>query len=309
MYYILLMIAVLGIVGTFSLGKIYQQRVPPTFLCALIKNIVLSAVGALIYWVVLTGCGKMRFPPLALWCGLALAGVLLLSTVVCFFAYCKGSVGIFTVFQMAGGMLIPYVYGAICGNPLNVWNVLGLALILCGLGLSVWSQLRQIRNSKTKISRGYLLLCLAVFVLNGAISTISYYYGNHPSAPALEPFMIARTLLGVAITLPLIPVALWMQKKKGGPCMSAAPSPRKPWRAALLVGGLLITIAVIDAASYFLQVLSTPHLPAVAIYPFMTGGTIALTALAGRVFFGEKMDRPSLVGTAIIALATLLFVI
>ncbi len=313
MYYFLLILAVLGIVAMFAVSKIYQKQVPANLYWALIKNIVLTAVAMLIYWIFLVG-GKMpEFTPLSLWCALAMSVVAILSTIVAFFGYCKGNIGIFSVFQMAGGMLIPYVYGAATSNPISVWNVIGLLLILCGLSLSVFVQIREIRQSATRISPAFLLLCVAIFFLNGGISLISYVYCNHPSMPSINPFMIAKCFFGILITLPLIPVALCLQKKEANrretvKIADAVPTV-KPRRVSYLaiVFGLLIAIALIDATSYFLQITATPHLPAVVIYPFVTGGTVALTAIVGRIFFKEKMDRLSTVGVIITALATLLF--
>ena len=61
--------------------------------------------------------------------------------------------------------------------------------------------------------------------------------------------------------------------------------------------------------SYFLQLIAAGHLPASVQYPILTGGSIVLTALAGRIFFREKQDGTALAGTFLAFAATFLFLI
>ena len=70
---------------------------------------------------------------------------------------------------------------------------------------------------------------------------------------------------------------------------------------------LLVCITVADGLSYYLQLISAEKLPAVALYPIVTGGTMVMTALAGKVFFHERISRFSAVGILLAFLATFLF--
>ncbi|MBQ3814746.1 MAG: hypothetical protein II836_01720, partial [Clostridia bacterium] len=62
-----------------------------------------------------------------------------------------------------------------------------------------------------------------------------------------------------------------------------------------------------NGISYTLQLLSASNLPASVLYPMVTGGSVVLSAVAGRIFFGEKPDRITLAGLALSFVATFLF--
>ena len=65
--------------------------------------------------------------------------------------------------------------------------------------------------------------------------------------------------------------------------------------------------AALGGASYLFQLKGAINLPATVLYPFITGGSIIFTALAGRVFFGEKPKKRTLTGIALCFLGTVLF--
>ena len=64
---------------------------------------------------------------------------------------------------------------------------------------------------------------------------------------------------------------------------------------------------MIGGVSYLFQLKGAINLPATVLYPFITGGSIIFTALAGRVFFGEKPKKRTLTGIALCFLGTVLF--
>ena len=74
--------------------------------------------------------------------------------------------------------------------------------------------------------------------------------------------------------------------------------------------GALATIlgaAAIGGISYLLQLIGARTLPATALYPMVTGGAIIFSAIAGRVFFKEKLSRQQLWGIGLSFIGTLLF--
>lgn len=64
---------------------------------------------------------------------------------------------------------------------------------------------------------------------------------------------------------------------------------------------------MIGGVSYLFQLKGAINLPATVLCPFITGGSIIFTALAGRVFFGEKPKKRMLTGIALCFLGTVLF--
>ena len=65
--------------------------------------------------------------------------------------------------------------------------------------------------------------------------------------------------------------------------------------------------AVIGGVSYTLQLIGAKELPATVLYPIVTGGSIVLSALSGRVFFKEKLSGYQLASIVLCLIGTLLF--
>ena len=64
---------------------------------------------------------------------------------------------------------------------------------------------------------------------------------------------------------------------------------------------------LISATGNFLQMLGARNLPAVLLYPVVTGGSIILSALFGLLFFKEKLDKFNIISIVLAFAATVLF--
>lgn len=291
MYYLMLFAAVAGIAANFSLGKAYQLRVPPSPSAVMYKAALTALLSALMFWL-MSGC-EVRFSGYTLLFSAVAALLGTLSVAVCFFGYASGSIAVFTMFQMTGGMLLPFIYGVLCGNEISVWRIAGMILLLVSIALPFIVSGR----SAARPTPGFLFLSLAVFFLNGAFSITSYIYSNSPSSTGAFPFLVLKSLLSAALTLPLL---LIFAGKRG----HSAPAPQ---RSRYVLPLLLVLMTAADGLSYWLQLVGAAHLPAVALYPIVTGGTVAATALAGRLFFREKIGVPGIAAVLIAFAATFLF--
>lgn len=78
-------------------------------------------------------------------------------------------------------------------------------------------------------------------------------------------------------------------------------------KCALTPFSVVMALLMIGGVSYLFQLKGAINLPATVLYPFITGGSIIFTALAGRVFFGEKPKKRTLTGIALCFLGTVLF--
>ena len=76
----------------------------------------------------------------------------------------------------------------------------------------------------------------------------------------------------------------------------------------ILLAALIAASAVMGGLSYLFQLMGASHLPATALYPMVTGGTIVLTALAGRVCFKEKQSLKGWMSVGIAFSGTIMFV-
>ena len=77
---------------------------------------------------------------------------------------------------------------------------------------------------------------------------------------------------------------------------------------ALVPNSFLIAgSALIGGVSYMLQLVGAENLPATILYPFITGGSMFFSSLAGVLVFKEKLSAKLIISLVISCLATLLF--
>jgi small multidrug resistance pump len=70
---------------------------------------------------------------------------------------------------------------------------------------------------------------------------------------------------------------------------------------------LVLGFSLISGTGYYLQLLCAVTMPATIMYPIITGGTVALTAVTGAVIFKEKPNFWTLASIILAFIATILF--
>ncbi|MBO7407365.1 MAG: hypothetical protein J6V14_07010 [Clostridia bacterium] len=252
-----------------------------------------------------------------------------------------GSLSVFTVFLMLGGMIVPYLYGVIfLDEAINAPRIIGIVLMVVSMFFPLIGDLRSARaaagdnaapagtdalanssdSSKTRRRVLFCVFCLLVFLLNGFVSVISKTHAagvlDYPASDSLTFVVLTSLGCGVISGVALLIVRLAKRGKSraagdnAGNVDSAAnaDNANKSFFATLRPVILFVVLAAIfDGCSFFFQQLGAAALPASVMYPLMTGGSIVLTALAGFLIFKEKPTRIALIGLAITFAATFLF--
>lgn len=287
----MVLLSVVGLAAQFSLTKVWQQRMGTGMRMGMVYNMLLGLCGAVIMFAV--GGFRWEFTLysflMAALTSLAtgaytLAGIPLIS---------RRGVSVYTLFLMLGGMVPPYLYGLLFLNEtFSVWRTLGLLLIAAALVLV--SGGANGRMEKTDI-----VLCLLVFLLNGVVSIVSKVHQVETvhAVVSAGSFVLLGNLAKVLVTGAAVPFI----RREGEPARTARRSAILPMLA------LAAVTAAISALAYMLQLMGAAALPATVLYPLVTGGTIVLTALAGRAFFREKLTPRLLTAIGLCCAATLLF--
>ena len=200
----------------------------------------------------------------------------------------SGTMALYTLFLMTGGMVLPYIWGILfLDEPFSVLRTVGLIFIITGVIVSNF-------ESK-KADKKQILMCIAVFVINGISSIISKEHQTELNYICVSPteFVILGGLFKFVFAgvLRLFAKDTEKQQKK-----SAVP-------ALLAIGAS----AAVSGVSYFMQLLGASQLPATVLYPFITGGTIVFSAIAGIVVFKEKVSAKVLLSIALCFIGTLMF--
>lgn len=288
--YLLLLLAALLLALDFALNKLYQRHAGTSLVAGFGFNAMVGIFTAVLCFA-MNGF-VFRATPYSLLMAAAMSALMMSYILVGFRILKAGSMALYTLFLMTGGMVVPYLWGVLfLDEPFSLMRTLGLALIIFAVALS------NVGGEKNKPTK--LLLCVAVFVLNGFIGVISKLHqieavAEHVSA--IEFVMLAGIFKFVLSGLAF---AVLRTRSRGTGTKFRLPVGKvlPIFLASALAGGL----------AYVFQLMGASNLPASVLYPFLTGGTMVFSTLMGIVAFREKVSKPLWIGVGLCFVGTLLF--
>ncbi len=285
MNYLLVLMATILLAFEFALSKKYQAKDGANLTSGLKFNLLSGLVKAGIFFA-LSGF-KLQFSAFSIICAAAMSVCAMAYSIIGFKILKLGDTSTYSVFLMCGGMLLPYFYGVLFLNEkISVLRILGVLIIICAVILSA--------NAKFKFNLPFLLLCVAVFVLNGCVSIISKFHQINPTFSPVDStvFVMYTGIFNFLISAVLL-------------CFNKG-SRKKPFLNKKSVG-LIVIIAAVSGLSYMLQLIGAKNLPATVLYPMVTGGSIIFSSLAGVALFKEKLSKFQIISITLCFLGTLLF--
>ncbi len=296
--YIFLFSACVCIAMQFTFNKFYEKKAVEKVWHLLFFPVITAVFSAVLFFALNKFGVSFGAFSVAL---AALNGLISILSLLCGIAVVKrGSVLVYTVFMMLGGMFLPYLYGMIfLGEPVKATRIIGILIMIFSLWLSVVPEWKQKKASKDKL---FYLLCIAVFLLNGSVSVISKAHQIHPSALPTGDFLVWNYFFQLLFAL--ICFALYFICLKDG-AKEFVPEKRYIKNALLLALGY----SVFCGLGYFLQLVAAKNLDASLLYPVVTGGTIFFTTVSARLFFKEKITAIMIVNMAFILVAMIVFII
>lgn len=276
----------------FSLNKVYQRLYGTGPKAAFGFNALLGLFMALIFWV---GNGFVfRCTPFSLMMAGLMSTLVMLYNILGFRLLRSGTMAMYTLFLMTGGMTLPYVFGLLfLDEPFRWARLAGLLVMLGGVFLS--------GERGARLNRRQLLLCLAVFVLNGCVSITSklHQINTHYAMVSTVEFIQLQGLFKAGLAGALF-LFFWLRERSHRPPSAASVA---CWKAP----GLAAASAGLSGLFSLLQLTVAVTLPASVLYPFNTGLTILLSALAGVLLFHEKLSARLIWSMALCFVGTLLF--
>lgn len=283
--YLLILLATLLLAINFTITKLYQKKSGTAATAGLYFSAACGLFTAVIFFAV--NGFRFSFSPFSALMALGMALCVLTYTVIGFRILKEGNMATYTLFLMSGGMVLPYLYGLIFLNePFSWLRMAGLAGILFAIVL--------MNLGSTRLSKSQLFLCAAVFIINGftSIVTKAHQIDTVHGAVDTSGFVV---LAGIAQFL-LSSVALLFARKKE---RVALPSVK--------MLPLVLCSAAVSGVSSLLQLGGAKNLPATVLYPFITGGTIIFSTLAGMLCFREKVSLRQWVSILLCFIGTCLF--
>lgn len=271
----------------FACSKEYQFLEGTSMQMGLRYNAVSGLASAVIMWGI-SGF-RLEWVPFSLLLAFGMALCSMLYALLSFRILKLGGMALYSLALMGGGMLLPYVFGILFWKESAApTGILGLTLVLAAVILANF-------NRQTA-SKQLLLLCTAVFILNGCCSILSKLHQIHQTFPTTDS---AGFVMYSAIGKCLLCTPLLLLRKKRA---ENRPVHR---RQSLPV---IIGAAIVGAASYLLQLNGAKTIPASVLYPAITGGSIVFSTIMGRILFRERVSPRQILCILLCILGTWLLI-
>ncbi len=292
--YLLLLLADVFLALNFAIGRVYQKMAGTSFGASFSFSTFGSVFTALVFFI------YNGFEFKISWFSALIAVILGLLgsayTLIGFQIMKRGGMSLYTLFLMTGGMTLPYVFGQVfLGEEFSIFRTVGLLIIIVGVFFSA--------SGKKKPDRLTLILCVAVFFLNGCVSIVNKVHSiNTDLAVAPSNFVVLSGLIGA-----LVNAVLYFSVK----------DPRKDQNARTRRSGSMVFLtiivlplltAVVGGVSSVLQLTGAETIDASLLYPFITGGSIVLSSLTGIIAFRERPSRGTVISIILSFIGTLFFV-
>ena len=225
----------------------------------------------------------------------ALAVVCVLANVIGIKTMSLGSVAVYTLFLMLGGMIVPFIAGAaFLDEQVKIPYIIATVLLGGALVLPVFDKgERQAQSKKTFLL--FLAFCFVVFLLNGANSTIGKFHQvDESKAVGTTDFLILKGFFGVGISGILLLFCKEENKYK------------RLVSKSTLIGSA--GFAVVNVAATLLQLYCAITVDSCLMYPLVTGGVLVFTPVLSRCIFKEKITALVAAEILVSVVATVLFV-
>lgn len=302
-YYLLILLAVVLLALQFSTNKLYQLKCGNTAVASLTFSTLSGLTTSVIFLILTFVMGEtFTITPYSLLMAAIIAVLCCTYTFIGFKIMAFGSMSVFMMFLMLGGMLLPYLFGVFyLDEGISVGRIIGVILLVISMVFPVLSKDR---------SGGviFVLLCAAVFTLNGCVSITSklHQINTEMAVCGTTTFVFLTNFMnGIISAVGLLIMSLSGSSKavddKGTTVMQVI---RKNAKVIALI---VIGNAAFGGVSYMLQLIGAANVPASVLYPLVTGGSVVLSAVAGLLFFKEKPDKVSGIGLLLSFAATFLF--
>ena len=288
-YYILIFLAAFGSALNFAVTKVYQLKMGNEMETGVVFNCLVGLFGSVIYFVV-SGF-KVELTLFSVIVAALFTLFVGSYTIIGFKIMSLGSMAVYTVFLMLGGMILPYFYGLFfLSEELTFKKVIALVLMIVAI-------IMQNDGEKKKGKALFYILCVSVFILNGLTSVASKVHQIYPQFDTVSNngFVLLKNLMRFLMFGAMIP---FVRKKE-----------TRVFAMNLKLYILIVCSACLSSVAYFFQLVSASFLPATVQFPVMSGGTIVFTAILGMICFKEKISKKQTLCLIMCVVSTIIFVI
>ena len=298
--YIIIILAVVCFTAQFAFTKIFEGSIKQTTATTISMLVVTSLVGALIFFAV--GGFRVDFTVFSFAWAFALAVVMIPYYMIGIKILSYGSLAIYSMFMMLGGMLVPFFYGVLFLHEPMSWGKAAGSLLLtaCIVLQALSSKEADESKSNKKQKTVFFLLCIVIFFINGATGVIAKAH-QIGEDPVNEMSFTVMSCLLTAIMSALMLAISCIARRKDEIVNELAPAfSVKPFLAMIAIGAAAYT-------GSFLHLRAASNVPATVQFPLVSGGVIVLSALVSALIFKEKLSKKEWISVAGAFVSTFLF--
>ena len=296
--YVFIILAVACFAAQFAFTKLYEGEAGQTATSSLVMLVGTSLVGALIFFC--AGGFSVSFSPIStLWAAI-FAVIMIPYYMIGIKVLSLGSLAIYSMFMMLGGMIVPFFYGIIFLNEeISVGKAIGTVLLTIFIVLQALCQKSSDEEAKGGNKYLFFILCIIIFFINGMTGVIAKAHSISVGAVDEASFTATYCAMTAVFSLAILLLS----------CLKSGREKARVVKSALKIKPIAIMV-LLGAAAYggnFLQLLAADKVPASVQFPLVSGGVIVLSALVSLLFFKEKISKKEWISVAGAFVSTFLF--
>lgn len=310
MEYILLFTACFFFALQFVFQKMFEKRTIGG-LSVCLWNQVICSLTASLFLLIKSGLPtELNLTAFLYIVGYSLCGII--CSVATISAMSCGQVAMVTTFCLAGGMIIPFIYGiAALGEDAGIVRWIGI-IVLCASCLP--PILKKSDGSEKSADIKFVVLCMIVFLTNGMVSVFSKTHQISSNAIGEDSFVMIAALFRCVLSLAVILIiaAIGAAHGKKGVLRTAFWEIGKTKMTAAMFVLLIVFSAAYSVSNTLGELFSLKcmvTMDASVQFPMLSAIVIVLGAVFGRVFFGEKFTKESTATLALSIVGIVLFML
>lgn len=303
MDYIFLIFAAVCFSVQFAFNKLYEGSIKQTTATALALPLTIGLVGVVQCYII-SGF-VIEVTPHSFILAIAMAAAFVPCYVLGIKVLSYGSLAIYSMFMMLGGMLVPFSYGVFfLGEDVSVPRAIGSVLLAGFIIMQALIQNSSMAKSKKTTAPQrlvFLLLCIAIFFLNGMTGVIAKMHETGDGAISEANFTFLYSAVTAVISFVILAILLVKRSNRAEKISQLNDAAKKKPLFSMIGLGLMTN------TGNFLLLMAAANLPASVQFPIISGGVILLSALVSAFIFKEKLSAKEWLAVLGASLATILF--
>jgi len=226
-----------------------------------------------------------------------------------------GRIATISTYCLAGGMIVPFLYGILAlGESAGIFKWLGITVLCVSLLPDVISGDKNGESCSMSHRLKFAVYCILIFLANGFISVFSKMHQISPYAVDENSFVLTAALIQLSAALIIMLAVSAVRYKKGdsGAFKSAFWDIGKAKMTVVLffiLAAFAGAYAVCNTMGNLFSLRCMVTMDASIQFPLLSSIIIILSAVWGRIFFKERFSKGTLISLVCSAAGILLFMI